>query len=299
MIKAFDRKLDFACLSQFPGFTYWTLSQYFTNWIAPPPTISHLHWIPIVAEIFGNFLDIRIAARSLLVSNALWLCEIRRSAVTGIYPTLKDIFNVIRSKQYPAPSHLARYQETVLNRIDGLLTTFGDHICSHKKLNWRRFLDSNWAISIHGIPTDLQNLFITVTTSSILLYRIHNNLRSNRLIDLFVFDEASVMFKKWYEIREGTYLLTDYLAQAREFGMGFLIGTQMLSNLAESVLANTSTKILVGGAGLGTDYDVFASSVGLTQDQIDYLKTWKKPGAACISDPRYPNPFLLEVPRVA
>lgn len=118
------------------------------------------------------------------------------------------------------------------------------------------------------------------------------------MIDLLVFDEASTMFKRQYEAREGTYLLTDYLAKCREFDMGFLIGTQTISNLADSVLANTAIKILVGGAGLGSDYDIFASATGMTREQKEFLKRLTMPGMACVRDPRYPFPFTLEVPRV-
>ena len=142
-------------------------------------------------------------------------------------------------------------------------------------------------------------MFIGVGVGKVLSYRMTHNMRSNQLVDLFVFDEGQTMFKKWHEVREGTYLLTDYLAQAREFGIGFIIGTQTLSNLADSVLANTAIKVLAGGAGLGSDYDVFASATGLTPEQKDFLKRLTMPGMACARDPRYPHAFTLEVPRIA
>ena len=117
--------------------------------------------------------------------------------------------------------------------------------------------------------------------------------------DLFVFDEDSTMFRKWYEQREGDFLLTDYLAKSREFGIGFIIGTQTLTNLADSVLANTAIKILAGGAGLGTDYDIFASASGMSPEQKEFIKQLTMPGMAVVKDPRYPHPFTLEVPRIA
>ena len=299
MIKIFDRKLDFPCLSIFPGFLYFILAHFRDNWIQPPPGVSYKIWIPVLAEIFTNYLDIMIASSSLFSNTALWLCEKGNSVITGIYPTIQDIYNVVKAKKYPAPSHLARYQESTTNRLEGLLAILGDQICTYKKLDWHKYLTTNWAIDIHNLPTVYQNLFITVTIAKILLYRIHNNLRSSVLTDLIVFDEASTIFKKWYETRGGTYLLADYLAQAREFGIGFIISTQNLTNLADSILSNSATKILIGGAGLGRDYEIFGSAVGLTKDQVEHLKTLKNPGMACVSDSRFPHPFLLEVPKVA
>lgn len=291
--------MDYASLSVFAGFVYWMLGDYYTNWLQPPPGVSHKAWVPIFCEIPSNYLDIRVAGRNLITTVADWLCEKHNSSVSGVYPTLKDVYHVIRSKKYPAVSHLARYQETILNRLEGLLAVFGDHICSQRRLDWNIFHNTNWAISLYGIPTDYQNLFITVTTAKILVYRMANNLRSSGLVDLLVFDEGSTMFRKWYESREGTYLLTDYLAKCREFGIGFVIGTQTLSNLADSVLANTSIKILVGGAGLGADYNIFASATGMTPEQTEFIKRFTMPGQAYGKDPRYPYPFTLEVPRIA
>jgi hypothetical protein len=120
MIKIFDRKLDFPCLPAFPGFLYLTLDDYYNNWIKPPPGVSYKVWIPILSEIFTNFLDIMIASSSLFTNTALWLCNKGDSAITGIYPTILDIYHVIKSRKFPAPSHLARYQETLTNRLEGL-----------------------------------------------------------------------------------------------------------------------------------------------------------------------------------
>lgn len=118
------------------------------------------------------------------------------------------------------------------------------------------------------------------------------------MIDIFVIDESQPLFKKSFESKESTYLLLDFLARGREFGCGFLIGSQTL-NLADMVLANTGIKTLVGGLALGSDYDIFASSTGLSREQKEFVKQFTNPGMACIRDPRYPFPFLLEVPKIA
>lgn len=177
-VKFFDRKMDYACLSRFPDFVYWMLEDHYTNWIEPPPGVHFRKWIPTLFEIFANYGDIRIAGRNLLTNATLWLCKERNSTDTGTYPTLKDVLNVIRHRKYPIQSHQARYKETVINRISGLLDIFGDHVCSHKRLNWKTFANSSWAISLDGIPTDYQNLFITVTSAKLLRHRMAKNQRS-------------------------------------------------------------------------------------------------------------------------
>jgi len=299
MIKGFDRKDDYSCLSVFPDFHYWLSKDFYCNWLEPPPKVKYRIWINTFAEIMSNFLDIRVAVRSLFTSKALWLAKVMRSETIGVYPTLRNVYHVIKKVKCSPLSHTARYKETLLNRLEGIFNVFSDHVCSNKKLNWEAFLSTDWIISISGIPTDFQNLFISIAIAKIMFYRIANNQRSKELVDLIVFDEASTVFRKWHETKEGTYLLTDYLAQAREFGIGFIIGTQNLSNLADSVMSNTAIKVAVGGFGLAQDYEAFAGATGMNIEQREYLKQLTQPGKACARDPRYPYPFTLEVPRIA
>lgn len=176
-VKIFDRKLDYACLSIFQNFHYWSFKDYFVNWLEPPPGLSYRKWLSILFEIFANYLDVRIAGRNLLIDASLWLGNQRNSEQSGIYPTLIDVRNVIKSKKYPFQSHLARYQETIINRLTGLIDIYGDHICSNRKLDWDKYINSSWAISLDGLPTDMQNLMIAVTLGKILSHKMATNKR--------------------------------------------------------------------------------------------------------------------------
>lgn len=298
MIKLFDRKEEYFPLSIYLGFIYWMLDDFYTNWFEPPPGVNLGLWVNTLCEILSNFLDIRIAGRGLIATKVLWLCEQWKSAETGVYPTLKDLYHLLRNTKIPLVSHTARYYETVISRLEVLFAIFGDHVCSRRKMNWEAYLKTDWAISLNGTPSDMQNLFISIEVAKVMMYRMEHNLQSQALVDIFVFDEASTILKKNYEISEGTYLLTDYLAKSREFGIGFLIATQSLTNLAPSVLANTAIKALIGGAGLGEDYIMFAAATGMTPEQREFLKQRTMPGQACARDPRYPYPFTVEIPHV-
>ena len=146
-----------------------------------------------------------------------------------------------------------------------------------------------------GIPSVYQSLAITVEIARIILYCMTNNLRSHILEHLFVFDEGSLMFPRIHEM--SGHLLLEYMRLAREYGCGFLVASQN-ANVSDSVLSNTSTKLLIGGAGLGHDFDVFASATGMTQEQKEFAKRSLFPGLAVAKDPRWPYPFTVEIPRV-
>lgn len=299
MIKGFDRKGDYACLSVFPNFLYWLMEDIYLNWLEPPPGYDFFRWVTMVAEIISNNMDIRVAGRNLISTIAIAVYEDYLNKGIVVYPTIKDIHKALLLKIYPLQSHLSRYKETIINRLEGIISVFGDHVCSTRKLNWSAFMEQNWIISLEGIPTDYQNLFITIMIAKIMIFRMARNMRGSQLRDLIVFDEASTIFRKWYEMQQGTYLIADYFARCREFGIGFIVGTQGLTNLAESVLANTSIKVLVGGFGHGKDYEIFGSSTAMTMDQIEFAKKLTLPGQAIAKDFHYPSPFTLEMPHVA
>lgn len=294
-VTIFDRKFEYHVLLRFPDFIYLLFEDYYANWIEPPPGVDLRSHVNTLCEIIGNFLDIRAAARALLASKILWLCKKWDSENSGIYPTFKDVYNLIKNTKYPLMSHTARYKETILNRLEGLFTVFGDHICSHRKRNRNRIYNTSLAISLDGIPTDYQNLFIAVTVSESMDYRISNNLRSADLKELILIDEGGTVFKKWHEYKESTYLLTDYLARSRDYGVGFLISSQNLSHMAESVLINAGMKLLVGGVGYGPDNEIFAAATGMDNEKKEYIKRRKQAGQACASDLRFPYPFTLDV----
>jgi hypothetical protein len=299
MIIIFDRKFEYHALTVFPEFVYWQLHDFAINLLQPPPGVSIENWLSVLGEIKGNYLDLRIAARGLFISVALTLYEEWVNGERALFPTLEDVYVCLRQKSIPLMSHLARYRESLENRLQMLLLTCGKSICSHRVMIWNEFSQGNWAVNLVGLPTDIQNFIISSIISQILLHRISNNLRSNKLEVLFVLDEAGPLFKRWYEQQEGTYWLSQCLAQAREYGVGFLVANQGLSDLSHSLIANTNTKILVGGAGLGSDYDTFASAVSLTPEQKEYLKANLGKGIACVKDPRYPYAFMLVIPKIS
>jgi len=113
---------------------------------------------------------------------------------------------------------------------------------------------------------------------------------------LFVIDEASTVFRRSMEIREGSDVLSDNFVMDRERGIGYIIISQRLEDLSRNVIGNCSRKIVIGGLGTGYDYQIFGSSVGLLFDKIEFLKRRTQPGQACVSDYRYPEAFTLDVP---
>ena len=197
MLVVFDRKSDYKCLVlYYNNFLYLTLNTFYDNILRPPPGISYRVWLNTIFEIFADYFDLRVAARNLMLDKTFWLYEAKRYEVTGTCPTLDDLYHLVKNTKYPLLSREARYQESAINRLRGILNVFGDGLCSNRELKWEVLLNTDFAIGTDGIPTDYQSFFISYFTAKILLYRMTNGPRESRLQNLIVIDEASTVFKE-------------------------------------------------------------------------------------------------------
>lgn len=182
----------------------------------------------------------------------------------------------------------------VSHRLRMVSEIVGCAASSHVRPDWQKLIDMDWSLSLAGLATSQQNLCITVYFAKLLLYRIYNNLRSDKLETLIVLDEASTVFPKTGTKK--TALLLDYFQQARAFGIGVIFASQSM-NLADEVFANTAIKVAVGGFGHGSDYEAFGSAIGLNRAQRDFMRTISQPGSAVVKDIRHPHPFTVQIER--
>jgi len=257
----FDNKSDYKVLvAYYPNFLYLTMDSFRDNILKPPPGIAHKVWLTTIFELLSNYFDIRVAVRNMLLECALWLFEVRDFVNTGDCPTLEDLFRVVKKQKFSSLlSREARYQETAINRLKGILNVYGKTICSNQEPNWNKLLNLNFSINTEGIPTDYRCFFIACITAKIMLYRIANSSRDGILKNLMLIDEAGLVFKE----SSSNLFLSDMVRLVREYGIGMIFLTQTLTDLDHTILANTAIKILVGGLGSGTDYQIFSRSVGI------------------------------------
>jgi len=298
MLIIFDRKEDFKGLIRYPSFVYFHHTDFFDNPLRAPPGVNPRVYINIFLEILSNFFDIRVSTRNLLLDRILLLFEKTGYINGGSHcPTLKTLYLDIKALKFSLLSRWARYAESALNRLMGLISVFATSVTSKRYVNWERLAETDFGLSLLGLPSDYANFLIATLTAKLLLFRIYQNMRGQGLKNVLVIDECSTVFRRAMEVREaGPYILSDLLVQAREFGVSFILASQTLVDLSVVVQANCSRKLVVGGLGFGIDYEIFASSVGLDQAKKEFIKTRNEPGDAVGFDPRYPSAFSLQIP---
>lgn len=300
MLMVLDKKEDFKGLTaHYPNFVFLHWRDFYDNPLRPSTDDDPSTWYPYFLELCSNYFDFRVASRNLMAKRLSLLYERSGYNKNRIHcPTPRDLLSDLEGQRFPLLSHWARHQETALDRLQGLLTIFGDNISSRRYVNWERLSETDFGISLMGLPTDYANFYISVLVAKLLYLRIRKGPRMPKLRNLVVVDECATIFRRALEIRSeaGPAILPDLMVQAREFGVGFLLASQSLVDLSYVAQANCARKVLVGGFGLGLDWDIFASSVGLDSQKKEFIKRSMNPGDAFASDPRYPYAFSLKVP---
>ncbi len=293
MIFIFDRKQDFYDLVLGFKLLFFLLEDWFDNWCRPPTGVSSITWFNILAEVLAAFFELHMAAQIMIVDALINLSK--GSGTSGTpFPTLRDLSEYFFARSIKSKG---AGQDTCLrlaHRLRTIVSIFGNAAASEKSLDWQKLSKNDLALSLAGLAPSLQSLCITIYFAKGLLYRISNNLRSDKLEVLICIDEASMIFPKTGTKK--TSFLLDYFQQARAFGIGVIFASQSM-NLADEIFANTAIKIGVGGFGHGADYEAFGSAIGLDRSQRDFMRTIGTPGSAIVKDIRYPHPFSVQIKR--
>ena len=256
----FDLKNEFLPLAGLPEVLYFFWDDLRDN-ILRNISVPLEMWLNILSEIFG-YLYLLIPSRNLLLDQIKALFT--KWGFTGgeePCPTLIDLYNFLLELHPPGFSRTRGYLEAVLNRISGLINTARPVFNADKGFHTPELLKHHLIIGMGGLYTEARNFIIMVLMARVYLLKLYNCPRGEKLSTLFIIDEASSIFRRSYELNESPYFLSQIVQTARDFGIGFIFSAQSLSDLSHVIQANTDYKILVGGLGLGNDWDQFARLV--------------------------------------
>lgn len=259
------------------------------NVLEPPEGVPFHVWISVFTQMMVNYLDIRLASSEFLLKQLKRLMANESNS----YPTLQTLYHYIAGLRFPAISQSARYQETLINRLGSLLDMLPNVFDCQEGMHVRDLLNQNTLLLLHDIPNlTVQNFLFSLILAQVFLYRIITEGHQPALRNLLVLDEASALFRRQDEIREGVSYLSYMVSQARGYGLGLIAASQYTSDLSHTLLANTGTKILVGGLGRAEDLDLFLKQRPISPEQRQHVMSHPDVGRAFIADSRYP--YLLE-----
>ena len=255
-----------------------TLATFVLNILAPPlgvPTSLH---IGALFAIFQNYLDVRLACRSLLLSTWQQLvAEFGADEQNGNWPDLIQLLQALKGLRLSRSTKAYQHVQTLLVRLEMLIETLGPHMldCSQGYPDKALFDELDWVLEIE-VPSDIAAFLTATLAARLYYYRLCNNQFTPHLRNLIVIDEAGELFDVMRERNQDaveSVLTQTILPRARALGIGFLCGSQEYDSLSRSLRSNAGIQILCGGAlGRGEDTEAFGRSNGLTPDQIEFIK---------------------------
>ena len=292
-----ERKQEFTELAGIPGANLHVLrlGDLRLNPLRPPVGIAPQIWLSVFTQLLVDFLDIFSASSGYLLANAMELlghCGVLQDP-SKPWPHLRDLCRYMKAQKHFPSSNESRYRDTAMNRLEYLLNSLpGVFECS-QGLDASVLLQTNTLILLDGVPSLIvQNFVVALIAIQAFLYRVTIEGHQERLINIIVFDEALPFFRRIDEMRPKPTSLSVLLAQARSFGISIIAASQYATELSPSLLADTATKILVGGAGRTADTDLLAGTRPTTRDQRDVMLKNNTPGHAFVADPRHS--YLIE-----
>ncbi len=287
-----ERKQEFTELTRLPGvkFHLVDLAHLRLNVLRPPLGVPHTMWLSIFSQLAIDHLDILVASAGFIVAQARDLLAERCCLDDHArpHPHLRDLHEFIESRKYPAMSRFARHQETVLNRLETVLDAFPGVFECDVGLDAPTLLRENMLILLHGIPNlTHQDFLVGLLSAQLFLYRIITEGHQAELRNLLVLDEAANLFRRQQEIRDKPCFMSSFLAQARAYGIGVIAASQSGSDLSHALMANTATKLLVGGFERGEDLRDFLRTRPTSREHHDLLLSIRERGHAFAADPRH------------
>ncbi|MDF7822848.1 DUF87 domain-containing protein [Pontiellaceae bacterium B12227] len=259
------------------------------NVLKPPPGVPMHIWLTVFTQMMVNYLDIRIATSGFLLEHALELID----QYTGSFPTLRTLYGYIKSKGFKPASSLARHQDTSVTRLATLLNMLPGVFDSENGIDIRDISSNHTLFLLHNIPQlSVQNFMFSLIMAQLFCYRTMVEGHQTSLRNLVVLDEALSLFRRSDEIKENDSYLSYMVSQARGYGMGLVTASQYSTDLSHALLANTGTKIVVGGFGRPEDADLFLRQRPITLEQRHHVMNHPDVGRAFSADSRYSS--LLE-----
>ena len=260
------------------------------NLLEVPAGVRVRVWLVRVCEILTEALHIPEAAQDLLMTAVIELYG-KFGVLNGSmrFPTLQELTRHLATMDANPQAKAA-----LVRRLRLLILELGPKMTSYRRGYSIKDLEQRHLhFVLHGQSERAQAVIVLTLTAA--LFEFRNSAGPNRdLRNVIILEEG----RRFLSGSHNTYI--SYLfEQVRETGIAFLAFVQY--SAADEVLANCAIKIL-GHAGHAKDYSgSFGASMGLTSQQVFWLKHNLRPGVFVfkLGDGPFLRPFLVRVPLMA
>lgn len=263
------------------------------NPLEPPPGLKATEWASIFADLWIQAFRLYEGSKGFLMEclNALYL----KYYSLGYFPSLYDLYYYVKSLKFPAISRNSRYQESILNRLAGLLHSNLAPVfdCSRGHIN--NLIKTHAIFEILYLTTEQQVFMVNYLLSYLFNYKMIHETNSRHFVGI---DDANLIFDLSYEKRPdlGLPVIHQLLTTVRKNKINIFACTQTPHQLGASIHSNAFCKIMFS-LSHGRDIECMQRSMGIRdEDQKAYCFKIEPRKIVVKFSARYQEPFAAVVP---
>jgi hypothetical protein len=255
------------------------------------PGVNVRFWINCFADIFIQAYGLFDGTKNYLIENLNYLFS------KNDMPTFYDLHRLIKSQKYNAFSRFARYRESLLNRLGGMITSYLGMTLGYPCIALEELAKRNVIFELQGLTAQQQVFIVNILLTWLFYYKLYHDSTHYHYIGV---DDAGLLFDISFEHRpdQALPIISHLVSTVRKSKVNVVVASQIPRQLGSSIHANSFAKIMFGLAD-GRDRDCMAQSMGVTNpEQRQYLDVLGKREIIVRFSGRYLEPFIAYIPEV-
>jgi hypothetical protein len=254
-----------------------------------------MDWISIIADILIQAFRLYDGSKNYIIHCLRRLYEL--FSEKGYYPSVIDLYLYVKAQKYPPQSRTARYQESILNRIGGLIYSSLGPVLDCSRGHTLGIVNNHAIFEILFLTAEHQVLMVNYLMSYLYIYKQFNETCTKHLIAL---DDANILFDASYEKRPdiGLPIIHHLLTTVRKSNISIYACTQTPHQIGSSIHSNSFAKIMFALSN-GLDIEFMQKSMGIIDPaQKAYCYKLMPREVIVKFSSRYLEPFPATVPEV-
>lgn len=265
------------------------------NPLEPPPGMRSIEWASIFADIWIQAFRLYEGSKGFLIEclNNLYV----KYNSLGYYPSLFDLYNYVMGLKFPLISRSARYQESVLNRLGGLIHGSLGSVFDCSKGHISSLINLHVIFEIIYLAAEQQVFMVNYLLSYLFNYKLIQKTSLRHFVGI---DDANLIFDIAFEKRPdlGLPIIHHLLTTVRKNKINVFACTQTPHQVGASIHSNSFAKIMFS-LSHGKDIECMQQSMGIKdREQKAYCYRLKPREAVVKFSARYQEPFIATVPEI-
>ncbi len=254
-----------------------------------PKNFPQSAWNNVWADIFIQAFGIYDGTKNFMIEH------LNRLFTRIKNPSLSDLFYQIKNTKYPLMTRYARYQESAINRLGGILNSPISNAIDCRNTTIEFLTTNNVVFEIQYLTAEQQVFIVNILLSWIFYLKLYNNIE---IIHFAGVDDGNLVFDSSFDHRpdRGLPIISHLLSTVRKSGIVVICCSQIPHQLGSSIHSNCFTKIMFSLSS-GKDIECMIQSMGITDaDQRQYCYQLAPQEMIVKFSARYQEPFLAYVP---